>query len=202
VALHALGVHTIASSDLEVTLDIRHAPTDTDGDDLTRCDELIRGTFPDDADSDDDLLDDGDEIAVGSNPLNPHSDNDGIKDGEDNCPTVSNAGQEDSDADGVGNACDTDDDNDGVPDASDAFPNSDLSPLVVIGGCNSTVPNQVLSDGSTLNDRIGECAAHSANHGAFVSCVTSWTDLWRKQNLVTRVQRTQILQCAALAPIP
>ncbi len=40
----------------------------------------------------------------------------------DNCPSVSNADQTDTDSDGEGNACDTDDDGDGIPDASDCAP--------------------------------------------------------------------------------
>lgn len=44
------------------------------------------------------------------------SDMDGIFDAFDNCPTVSNPDQTDTDGDGLGNACDPDDDNDGIPD--------------------------------------------------------------------------------------
>ena len=44
------------------------------------------------------------------------SDGDGIEDIWDNCPSVPNPVQTDTDDDGDGNACDADDDNDGMPD--------------------------------------------------------------------------------------
>jgi len=50
------------------------------------------------------------------------TDSDGIPDSRDNCPTVSNPDQLDTDGDGLGNACDPDDDNDTVADVSDNCP--------------------------------------------------------------------------------
>ena len=44
---------------------------------------------------------------------------DGVLDSSDNCPSASNAGQDNTDGDSSGDACDSDDDNDGVADASD-----------------------------------------------------------------------------------
>lgn len=52
----------------------------------------------------------------------PDGDADGISDTCDNCPTVSNASQLNTDGDSQGDACDSDDDNDGVPDVSDNCP--------------------------------------------------------------------------------
>jgi hypothetical protein len=50
------------------------------------------------------------------------SDGDTVVDVNDNCPFISNAGQENFDGDTQGDACDADDDNDGVPDYIDADP--------------------------------------------------------------------------------
>ena len=47
------------------------------------------------------------------------TDKDGVVDDIDNCPTVSNASQIDTDNDGAGNACDADDDNDGMTDVDE-----------------------------------------------------------------------------------
>jgi hypothetical protein len=47
-------------------------------------------------------------------------DADGISDAADNCASVANAGQQDTDLDGAGNACDFDYDNNGQVDDADA----------------------------------------------------------------------------------
>lgn len=58
-----------------------------------------------DTDDDNDGLSDTDEINAGTNPLVSDTDGDGDLDGADNCPTVANADQQDSNGNGVGDAC-------------------------------------------------------------------------------------------------
>ena len=50
---------------------------------------------------------------------NVSSDKDGIQDSQDNCPSVVNADQRDTDRDGIGDICDDDDDDDEIPDDED-----------------------------------------------------------------------------------
>jgi hypothetical protein len=49
-------------------------------------------------------------------------DEDGVPDEEDNCPSVTNLDQADTDGDDMGDACDEDDDNDDIPDDVDNCP--------------------------------------------------------------------------------
>ena len=57
------------------------------------------------------------DVTVGTD-----GDEDGVLDDDDNCPSIMNAGQTDTDFDGQGDLCDSDDDDDGVPDVADAYP--------------------------------------------------------------------------------
>jgi hypothetical protein len=91
---------------------------------------------------------------------------------------------------------------DGVPDASDCEPHSDLSASVVIGGCNSGVPNTFFLSGCTIKDLINHIAAGATNHGAFVSGVAQLTNALKKDGIITGAQKGAIQSCAAQARIP
>ena len=110
---------------------------------------------------------------------------------------TSNAGQADFDGDGFGDACDSDDDGDGVLDAVDSFPFSDMSPTVVIGGCDSGVMNRVLPTGATFADLIAQVADSARNHGAFVSKVALLTNAWRNAGFITGREKASIQACSA-----
>ncbi len=130
-------------------------------------------------------------------------DADGIYDTLDNCPAVPNPDQADADGDGIGDVCDPDHDNDGVPDAEDTCPQSPaVGGVIVIDGCNTGVPNLMVSGGCTIADRINEIATAAQNHDQFVSGVAQLKNALRKQGILTNEQATALQTCAAQAQIP
>jgi hypothetical protein len=88
-------------------------------------------------------------------------------------------------------------DADGVPDGRDACIGSDQSPTVVIGACDSGVPNTVFSDGCRISDAIEDCDENATNHGSFVSCVAHVTNALKKAGVITGKQKGAIQSCAA-----
>ncbi len=76
------------------------------------------------------------------------TDSDDIVDASDNCPTVSNPGQEDLDVDGLGNACDADADGDGFTVAGGDF--DDLDPTAYPGAV------EICDDGVDQDGNAGD----------------------------------------------
>ncbi|MGH7820397.1 MAG: hypothetical protein ACREQ9_11525 [Candidatus Binatia bacterium] len=91
-----------------------------------------------------------------------------------------------------------DTDGDGVPDDEDACPASDpTATAVVIGTCDSGVPNSFFANGCSVSDLVGQCVANAKNHGRFVSCVAKVTNGLKKAGVLTGNQKGKIQSCAA-----
>ncbi|XLS29513.1 thrombospondin type 3 repeat-containing protein [Flavobacteriaceae bacterium M23B6Z8] len=90
-----------------------------------------------------------DDFVIEGEQDDDDDDNDGVLDEDDNCPSIANADQKDTDGDGEGDVCDDDDDGDGILDVNDNCP---LTPNA----------NQADAD----NDGIGDvCDTDSDNDG-------------------------------------
>jgi hypothetical protein len=155
---------------------------DNDNDGYTDVDEITCGSDPDnqadvpldtdndglcnngvDDDDDNDGLSDADEVGqTNTDPLNPDTDGDSIIDGQDNCPLVSNSGQQNTDqdlansgepvtGDQFGDVCDDDDDGDGLPDTDeDTNGNGTVQ-------SNETDPKDPDTDGDGILDGADAC---------------------------------------------
>ncbi|WP_337833622.1 DUF4114 domain-containing protein [Desulfonema magnum] len=94
----------------DLNTSVNDANQDKDADGYSNLQEFQADTMPNDPE----------DYPDGSEPAD--TDGDGVADDADNCPSVANPDQTNSDDDETGDACDTDDDNDGTPDETDAFP--------------------------------------------------------------------------------
>jgi hypothetical protein len=95
--------------------------------------------------------------------------------------------------------CDAD--GDGVYDEDDNCLTSSPETTVKLAGCDSGVPNLQISNGCNMVDLILECAENAVNQGAFMRCVSDYTNTWRQQGLITVQQRKAIKDCAADYPL-
>ncbi|NQW20107.1 MAG: thrombospondin type 3 repeat-containing protein [Chloroflexi bacterium] len=154
-------------NDCDGLIDEDFTAIDSDQDGLSDFEEFnVFGTDPFNTDTDGDTFSDSEEILAGTDPLDPYSvpgtpvidtDGDGIADGDDNCPNVSNSGQQDNDNDGVGNACDSTPNSDPVPPVPDPSGPIVLVESGVVGNdqCLVTVQKSVQSpvqDGDIVRD--------------------------------------------------
>ena len=91
---------------------------------------------------------------------------------------------------------------DGKADGIDCQPNSNLSPTVIVDGCNSGAPNVLLTSGCTISDRIAQIAETSGKHNDFVKGVDAMLAQLKKSGIITGPQKDAITNCAKAANIP
>jgi hypothetical protein len=91
---------------------------------------------------------------------------------------------------------------DGLAAETDCDDNSNFSPTIIIGGCDTGVPNVTFTNGCTLADLFDQVGEGAGNHGQFVSGVAHLTNDLRKAGIITEAQKTAIRKCAAKASIP
>jgi hypothetical protein len=102
----------------------------------------------------------------------------------------------------------TDSDHDGVPDCHDRGPDSILSPTVLLGDCDSGVPNPVDADGCSLADRlalddaIARAAAGAKNHGAFVKSMGAHLTSHVSNGVIDWSQRAAMMTCVGSSNLP
>jgi hypothetical protein len=68
---------------------------------------------------------------------------------------------------------------------------------VVVGQCDSGVPNDLLPTGCTTVDLILQCRLGSSGHRGFVACLWNLLTNLRQQGVVTGIEAGRILRCAS-----
>jgi hypothetical protein len=143
----------------------------------------------------DEALSAGQVVAIMNQSLD--SDLDGVLDDLDNCPGTPNADQADADGDGIGDVCDPDIDGDGIVNDDDLFPESDLSPSVIIGGVDLGIDNVLVDDGATMLDLISFVIAISSDHDELQSGISELTNEWKTAGLITGREKGLIQRTTA-----
>lgn len=77
-----------------------------------------------------------------------------------------------------------------------------VAPTVIIGECDSGVPNEVLSTGRSYSDLLMQAGYGAENHGEFVSAVAFITNELKKSGAISGSQKGAIQRCGAQAEIP
>jgi outer membrane lipase/esterase len=72
-----------------------------------------------------------------------------------------------------------------------------VAPTVIVGGCDSGVPNALLNTGSTISDLIMQAAIQAKNHGGFVSAAAAITNELVRDGIITGREKAAIEGCAA-----
>ena len=122
-----------------------NADPDDDNDGMSDEFEETYGVDDPDQDADNDGLTNLEEYQLGTNPLLEDTDSDNLNDSVDNCPSISNPDQTDTDGDNHGDVCDVDNNNNGLIEI-ESF--DDLSKITV----NENTPSLYGINTGCLND--------------------------------------------------
>ena len=88
-------------------------------------------------------------------------------------------------------------DNDGLADNSDQCVQSDLTAgNIKIGGCDTTVPNRIFTNGCTIIDYMNLAASGVKNHGGLASNTAQLGNALYEAGIITLTQKDQFQSCA------